>query len=133
LTGQPDQLTLVFDAGSSSRQNLEGRRHYVTAVRPSSHRALLAEAAGELSEVQLANGARARAWRTNRVIAGKRWEVVVVFSSKLHAGQLQGLHQTLSCMRQGGKAVRLKLFEHWRPICLRVFLARRMWRCALFA
>jgi transposase len=96
LTGQPDQLTLVFDAGSSSRQNLEDMKHYVTAVRPSSHLALLEEAAGKLSEVQLASGATARAWRTNRVIAGKRREVVVVFSAKLHAGQLRGLHQTLS-------------------------------------
>jgi hypothetical protein len=32
LTGQPDQLTLVFDAGSSSRQNLEGMQRYVTAA-----------------------------------------------------------------------------------------------------
>ncbi len=101
LTGQPDQLTLVFDAGSSSRQNLEDMKHYVTAVRPSSHLALLQQAAGELSEVQLASGAKARAWRTTRVIAGKRREVVVVFSSKLHAGQLRGLHQTLSkCWRE---------------------------------
>jgi transposase len=28
LTGQPDQLTLVFDAGASSRQNLEGLERY---------------------------------------------------------------------------------------------------------
>ena len=96
LTGQPDQLTLVFDAGSSSRQNLEDMQQYVTAVRPSSHLALLEEAAAELFEVPLASGATARAWRTSRVIAGKRQEVVVVFSSKLHAGQLRGLHQTLS-------------------------------------
>jgi transposase len=89
-------LTLVFDAGSSSRQNLEGMEHYVTAVRPSIHRALLQQAAGELSEVQLSSGVTARAWRTSRVIAGKRREVVVVFSAKLHAGQLRGLHQTLS-------------------------------------
>jgi transposase len=96
LTGQPDQLTLVFDAGSSSRQNLEDMRHYVTAVSPSSHLALLEEAAGKLSEVPLSSGAMARSWRTSRVIAGKQREVVVVFSSKLHAGQLRGLHQTLS-------------------------------------
>ena len=96
LTGQPDQLTLVFDAGSSSRQNLEDMRHYVTAVRPSSHLALLEQAAGELSEVQLASGATARAWRTSRVIAGQPREVVVLFSAKLHAGQIRGLDQTLS-------------------------------------
>ena len=96
LTGQPDQLTLVFDAGSSSRQNLEGMQHYVTAVRPSSHLALLEEAAGKLSEVPLARGGSARAWRTSRTIAGSKREVVVVFSPKLHAGQLRGLHQTLA-------------------------------------
>jgi transposase len=96
LTGQPDQLTLVFDAGSSSRRNLEDMQHYVTAVRPSSHLALLEEAARDLAEVQLTSGITARAWRTSRVIAGKRREVVVVFSPKLHAGQLRGLHQTLS-------------------------------------
>ena len=101
LTGQPDQLTLVFDAGSSSRRNLEDMQHYVTAVRPSSHLALLEEAAQQFSEVQLSGGAKARAWRTTRVIAGKRREVVVVFSAKLHAGQLRGLQQTLSkCWRE---------------------------------
>src|ERR1022692_2530445 len=96
LTGKPDQLTLVFDAGSSSRQNLEGVEHYVTAVRPSIHLALLAEAAAALSEVRLSSGAVVRAWRDQRMIAGKQREVVVVFSPKLHAGQLRGLHQTMS-------------------------------------
>jgi transposase len=96
LTGQPEQLTLVFDAGCSSRQNLEDMRGYVTALRPSSHLALLEQAAGELSEVPLSGGATARAWRTTRVIAGQRREVVVVFSAKLHAGQIRGLYQTLS-------------------------------------
>lgn len=96
LSGKPDQLTLVFDAGSSSRQNLEGMEHYVTAVRPSIHLALLAEAATALSEVRLTSGAVVRAWRDKRIIAGKQREVVVVFSPKLHAGQLRGLHQTMS-------------------------------------
>jgi transposase len=96
LTGRPDQLTLVFDAGSSSRQNLEGMQHYVTAVRPSSHLALLEEAAEKLSEVHLTGGGAARAWRTSRMIAGSKRAVVVVFSPKLHAGQLRGLHQTLA-------------------------------------
>lgn len=96
LTGQPDQLTIVFDAGSSSRQNLEGMEHYVTALRPSSHLALLAEAAGALGEVPLSNGSMARAWRGNRTIAGKKRDVVVVFSSKLQQGQMRGLHQTLA-------------------------------------
>ena len=96
LTGQPEQLTLVFDAGASSRQNLEGVERYVTAVRPSNHLALLAEAADHLAEVQLSNGAAVRAWRTQRTVAGKQRDVVVVFSPQLCEGQLRGLRQTLS-------------------------------------
>jgi transposase len=96
LTGQPDQLTLVFDAGASSRQNLEGVERYVTAVRPSDHRALLSEAGGHLAEMPLSNGSSVRAWRTKRTLAGKQRELVVVFSPQLHAGQLRGLQQTLS-------------------------------------
>jgi transposase len=96
LTGQPEQLTLVFDAGASSRQNLEGLERYVTAVRPSNHLALLSEAAEQLADVQLSNGAAVRAWRTQRKVVGKQRDVVVVFSPQLHEGQLRGLQQTLS-------------------------------------
>jgi len=96
LTGQPEQLTLVFDAGASSRQNLEGLERYVTAVRPSNHLALLSEAADQLAEVELSNGAAVRAWRTQRKVAGKQQDVVVVFSPQLYEGQLRGLRQTLS-------------------------------------
>lgn len=96
LTGQPEQLTLVFDAGASSKQNLEGMEHYVTAVRPSNHLALLSEAAGQLAEVPLSNGVAARAWRSQRVVGGKQREVVVVFSPKLYEGQIRGLHQSMA-------------------------------------
>ena len=96
LTGEPGQLTLIFDAGASSRQNLEGLERYVTAVRPSNHLALLSEAAEHLADVLLSNGAAVRAWRTQRKVAGKQRDVVVVFSPQLYEGQLRGLRQTLS-------------------------------------
>lgn len=95
LSGQPAQVTLVFDAGASSQQNLQGMEQYVTAVRPSYHRALLAEAAPQLTEVQLSQGV-VRAWRSQRVIAGQSREVVVVFSPQLYEGQLRGLHQAMA-------------------------------------
>jgi transposase len=96
LSCQPEQLTLVFDAGASSKQNLESLAHYVTAVRPSHHRALLSEVAGQLTEVLLSKGVAVRAWRSQRVVAGKPREVVVVFSPQLYEGQLRGLHQSLA-------------------------------------
>ena len=99
LCGQPEQLTLVFDAGASSRQNLEELEHYVTALRPSNHRALLAEAAAALGPVRLSSGREVRAWRTRRLIAGALRDVVVLFSSQLYEGQLRGLHQSLERSR----------------------------------
>ena len=96
LTGQPQQLTLVFDAGASSKQNLESMEYYVTAVRPSNHLVLLSEAAGQLAEVSLSNGVAVRAWRSQRVVAGRQREVVVVFSPQLYEGQLRGLHQSMA-------------------------------------
>jgi transposase len=105
LTQQPQQLTLVFDSGASSKANLQkleaGDDHYVTAVRPSYQQALLAEAADHLEEVTLSNGAVVRAWRTRRVIAGQERDTVVVFSPQLYAGQVRGLHQHLArCAEQ---------------------------------
>jgi transposase len=97
LAGTAEQLTLVFDAGASSQKNLEslepGPDYYVTSVRPSSHRALLAEGAEHLAEVSLSRGNTVRAWRTRRRIAGKERDVVAVFSPQLYEGQLRGLHQ----------------------------------------
>ena len=105
LTPQPHQLTLVFDAGASSKANLEkleaGADHYVTAVRPSYQQALLAEAADHLEEITLSTGAVVQAWRTRRAIAGKERDAVVVFSPQLYAGQVRGLHQHLErCAQQ---------------------------------
>jgi len=104
LMPQPEQLTLVFDAGASSKENLErlepGQDRFVTAVRPSYHRALLAESVDHLSEVALPSGVVVRAWRTRRMIAGKERDTVVVFSPQLYDGQLRGLHQYLArCQR----------------------------------
>lgn len=100
LTSQPQQLTLVFDAGASSKANLQkleaGSDHYVTAVRPSYQQSLLAEAADHLEEVTLSTGAVVRAWRTQREIAGQQRDAVVVFSPQLYEGQVRGLHQHLA-------------------------------------
>lgn len=130
LTGRPEQLTIVFDAGASSRRNLEGLVHYVTAVRPSQQRPLLAEASAQLSAVPLPSGAVVQAWRTQRAIAGKQRDVVVVRSPKLYAGQLRGLAQTMArasaeiedllarCPRLGVETVRQRM----QKICGRQYL-----------
>jgi len=100
LTPQPQQLTLVFDSGSSSQKNLDSldpaQDRYVTAMRPSHHKDLLAEAVQQLTDITLPNQTVVRASRTRRVIAGKERDTVVVFSPQLYEGQLRGLHQCLA-------------------------------------
>jgi len=96
LTGRPEQLTIIFDAGASSKKNLADMENYVTAVPPSNHRALLEEAAAQLAPVPLSTGTEVRTWRTRRTMAGKEREVVVVFSQQLQEGQLRGLAQSVA-------------------------------------
>lgn len=126
LTPEPQQLTLVFDAGASSKANLEkleaGADHYVTAVRPSYQQPLLAEAADRLQEVTLSGGAVVRAWRTKRVIAGKERDTVVVFSPQLYAGQVRGLHQHLARCR--GQLQEVGIQPRGTPEALRRRLAQ---------
>jgi transposase len=126
LTLQPQQLTLVFDAGASSKANLQkleaGSDHYVTAVRPSYQQALLAEAADHLEEVTLSTGAVVRAWRTQREIAGQQREAVVVFSPQLYEGQVRGLHQHLA--RCGEQLKELGVAPRGTPEAVRRKLAQ---------
>jgi transposase len=100
LTPQPQQLTLVFDAGASSKDNLESldpaQDRYVTALRPSDHQALLTEAADHLQEVELPSGKVVRAWRARRLIAGQKRDTVVVFSPQLYKGQRRGFDKSLA-------------------------------------
>jgi transposase len=126
LTLQPQQLTLVFDAGASSQANLEkleaGKDHFVTAIRPSYQQALLAEAAAHLEEVALSSGAVVRAWRTQRVIAGQPRDAVVIFSPQLYAGQLRGLHQHMA--RCGEQLKEVGVTPRGKPEAVRQKLKR---------
>jgi transposase len=101
LSGQAEQFTIVFDAGASSKKNLESTTGYVTALRPSQPRSVLEEAAGQLASVELSSGATVRAWRSSRKMAGAQREVVVVFSPQLYEGQRRGLDQAMRrCARE---------------------------------
>jgi transposase len=126
LTSQPQQLTLVFDAGASSKGNLQileaGSDHYVTAIRPSYQQTLLAEAADHLEQITLSSGAVVRAWRTQREIAGQQRDAVVVFSPQLFEGQVRGLHQHLA--RCGEQLQELGLAPRGTPEAVRRKLAQ---------
>jgi len=99
----PAQLTLVFDQGAESAANLAAVRagtgaevtHYVTALKPSAHRAWLAEAGPQLAPVTLASGETVPAWRTRRAVHGAEQTVVILRSARLAEGQRRGIQQQL--------------------------------------
>ncbi|HZD91230.1 MAG TPA: IS1634 family transposase [Pseudolabrys sp.] len=108
LVAQPTQLTLVFDQGAESAANLAswragestGLAHYVTVLKPSDHRRLLAEAAPQLAPVALAHGDIVQAWRGRAAVHGVEQTVVVVWSKRLADGQRRGLEQQITRARK---------------------------------
>jgi transposase len=97
LPPEAAQCTLIFDAGPASMANLQqvrtGGDHYVTTVKPSEHRTLLAEAASKMEPVTLGNGEKLLAWRGRREIRGHDHTLVILRSEKLRAGQQRGFQQ----------------------------------------
>lgn len=94
------QLTLVFDQGAESAANLqrarEGGLDYVTALKPSHHRAWLRTVVGRLQPCRLASGEVVRGWKTTHPVHGREQTVVVVWSPRLAEGQRRGLEQHLA-------------------------------------
>jgi transposase len=99
LLSQAQQLTFVFDQGAESKENLhaivEGGDQFVTALKPSHHKKLLAEAAAKLEPITLSSGEVVRAHRTRCLVHGEARDVVIVRSDSLHEGQCRGLEQAL--------------------------------------
>jgi transposase len=94
----PQRHTLVFDRGMNSKKNLElveiHHIHYVGALTPYHHRALLEEAhAGFRAETL--QGQTLQVYRTRKLIWGQERTVVVFVSERLKAGQLRGVYQAL--------------------------------------
>jgi len=93
------QLTLVFDQGAESKDNLETARasgvQFVTALKPTHHRKWLRRVAQELESCKLASGEIVPALKTTHEAHGQQQTVVVVWSQTLYEGQRRGLEQHL--------------------------------------
>ena len=93
-----DKHTLVFDRGNNSKKNLAAIHtlglHYVGALTPYHHKALLQEAMDQM-EPENIEGQSLDVYRDKREIWGEPRTVVVYVSDRLKAGQLRGIHQAL--------------------------------------
>jgi len=103
LGGQADQLTLVFDAGQNSADNIElldgvDGLHFVGSLPPSDHLDLLAVGEDRYRPVDGFDGLTA--FETTKVVFGAQRRLVVCHSQNLHDKQSRGFDQTLAKARR---------------------------------
>ncbi len=112
--GQAEQgLTVVFDAGQNSADNLEliaaGPLHFIGSMPPSDHPDLMAVAKNRYQHVDPERFDGLSAFETNKVVFGHERRIVVTFSENFFNKQIAGFEQTLAKARRqlGDLAARL--------------------------
>lgn len=94
-----EELTIVFDKGSNSKDNfaeLDKRNiPYVASLTPSYHEDLLSIPLSEYRKVKVGER-ESLCYRTKKTVWGKERTVVLYVSEKLRQGQIRGLNQALA-------------------------------------
>lgn len=98
------RLTLVFDAGQNSEDNIElfedGPFHFVGSLPPSDHPDLLAVPKDRYRAVDPEAFPGLSAFETTKVVFGVERRIVVTYSQNLHDKQSAGFDQTLAKARR---------------------------------
>ncbi len=108
----PGKHTIVFDRGNNSKRNLaileKLKLHYVGALTPYHHKKLIEEATCNFKEINI-NGSLLKFYRDKQVIWGEERTVVVFISSKLKAGRIRGIYQSLTKIEDNLKELKASL------------------------
>lgn len=98
LPGLEQHITLVFDKGNNSADNLQRLAktpyHVIGSLVPSQHEDLLAIPLRRYRRLPARFG-KTWAYRTNKEVFGHRWTIVLTRSAALLAGQIRGIRQHL--------------------------------------
>lgn len=99
LSKELEDLTIVFDKGNNSKENLkelssEVALHYVGSLTPAYHKPLIAEANANLTSVSIGEKS-IPAYRKRVLVWDADRTLVVCVSEELKQGQIRGLKQTL--------------------------------------
>ncbi len=108
----PGKHTIVFDRGNNSKRNLaileKLKLHYVGALTPYHHKKLIEEATCNFKEINI-NGSLLKFYRDKQVIWGEERTVVVFISSKLKAGRIRGIYQSISKVEKSLEELKISL------------------------
>jgi transposase len=121
LDADVGELTLVFDAGQNSEDNIElfedSPLHFVGSLPPSDHPELLAVGTDRYRPVDKQRFGGLTAFETTKVVFGIERRIIVTHSENLHAKQSAGFDQTLAKARRqlGELAARLARGKGRKP------------------
>jgi transposase len=113
-----DQITLVFDKGNNSKENLnlvkQSRLHFVGSLVPTQHPDLLAIPREQMRRLDRSQLPAVRGYRTEKQIFGVKRTVVVTFNHKLYRAQRKTLAREIHQRERKLERLQNKL-RHRRP------------------
>jgi len=114
-----EPVTLVFDKGNHSEENLEGLVpspfHVVGSLVPTQHRDLLEVALDRFQSLEDSRLEGVTAFRTSKKVFGRDWTILVTHSQELLDGQLRGIAQVLRKRRRALAELQWKLKRSQEP------------------
>ena len=118
-----EPVTLVFDKGNHSEENLEGLVpglvpspfHVVGSLVPSQHRDLLDVALDRFQSLEDSRLEGVSAFRTSQKVFGRDWTILVTHSQELLDGQLRGIAHVLRKRRRALAELQGKLKRSQEP------------------
>jgi len=114
-----EHVTLVFDKGNNSEENLEALGpspyHVVGSLVPTQHPDLLEVPLDKFQSFQDARLEGVTAFRTSKKVFGRHWTIVATHSQELLEGQLRGIAQVLGKRRQALGELQGKLKRSQEP------------------
>ncbi len=108
----PGKHTIIFDRGNNSKQNLaiieKLGLFYVGALTPYHHKKLIADTKGSFKEINI-GGSILKLYRDKQKIWGQERTVIVFISSRLKAGRIRGIYQSLKKIEKNLEELKVSL------------------------
>ena len=113
IAGAAEHVTLVFDKGSNSQENLEAVRdaafHFIGSLVPTQHADLLAVPAARLRPLDEDGLPGVQAWRTRRTVFGVERTVLVTWNRALFDAREKTLLREIDKRRRKLRELQLRL------------------------
>jgi len=119
LKEECEDITLVFDGGNTSENNMERLSatdyHFITSLTLTHHQDLLAVPQEEYEEFSDKRLAGTEAYRTQKKVWGEERTIVVTLSHNLLYGQVKGIHRELKKARAKLRELKARVRRSQKP------------------